>query len=157
MAPAKKEKTHSPTPEPGTGMWAPYVPPVIGEPLATLDDVAAFVLVDAQVRPAVELEFDGVKKMRTPVDLTVATAEPGVTRTFSGFAAGIVGQVERLEPGNLPALCRIIDSEVARGKTRGLELVQILEPGADVAAIARAQSTAIMPLKGHDPADPIPY
>jgi hypothetical protein len=138
-------------------MWAPYVPPAIGEPLDTLNDVGAFVLVAAQVRPAVSVTFDGVAKMRVPVDLTVATAEAGVTRTFSGFSAGIVGQVERLEANNLPALVKIVEQEAGRGRTRGLELLQLLGPAADVAAIARAQPAAIMPLKGHDPTDPIPY
>jgi hypothetical protein len=153
------EASQHPTPPPaaGTGMWAPYVPPVIGEPLDTLNDVGPFVLVEAQVRPAVPLQFDGQTKMRVPVDLTVATAEPGVTRMFSGFSAGIVGQVERLEPGNLPALVKIVEQEAGRGRTRGLELLQLLGAGADVATIARAQPAAIMPLKGHDPTDPIPY
>jgi hypothetical protein len=146
---------------PATGMWSPYEPPTIGEPLDTLNDVGAFVLVDAKVRPPVEVEFQekgvAVKKMRTPVDLTVQTAEEGVVRTFSGFAAGIVGQVERLDPGNLPALCKIVETEVGRGRTRGLELVQLLAAGADLATIARSQPAAIMPIKGHDPHDPIPY
>lgn len=145
------------TPNLRTGMWAPYVPPEIGEPLDTLNDVGAFVLVDAKLRDPVAVEFDGVKKMRQPVDLTVATAEADVTRLFSGFSAGIVGQVSRLEPGNLPALCRIVNTPTGRGQTRGLELVQPIAAGADLAAIARAQSPALMPLKGHDPHDPIPY
>jgi hypothetical protein len=154
------EASQSPTPL--TGMWAPYTPPEIGEKLDTLVGVDAFVLVDAVVREPIEVTFtekgEQVKKMRRPVDLRVATAEAGVTRLFSGFDAGIVGQVERLEPGNLPALCRIINTNpTGRGQTRGLELVQLLAGGADVAAIARAQSTPIMPVKGHEPADPIPY
>src|SRR5438270_10361895 len=114
-------------PKPETGMWAPYVPPEIGEPLDTLNDVGAFVLVDAKLRDPVEVEFtekgQQVKKLRQPVDLVVATADPDVTRLFSGFAAGIVGQVSRLEPGDLPALCRIVKTGTARGETRGLELV----------------------------------
>lgn len=148
-------------PKPETGMWAPYVPPEIGEPLDTLNDVGAFVLVDAKLRDPVEVAFtekgQTVKKQRQPVDLIVATADPDVTRLFSGFAAGIVGQVSRLEAGDLPALCRIVKTSSGRGETRGLELVQPIAAGADLAAIARAQSPAMMPLKGHDPADPIPY
>lgn len=140
-----------------TGMWAPYVPPEIGEPLDTLNDVGAFVLVDAKLRDPVTVEFDGVKKQRQPVDLVVATVDADVTRLFSGFAAGVVGQVSRLEAGDLPALCRIIKTSSGRGETRGLELMQPIAAGADLAAIARAQSPAMMPLKGHDPADPIPF
>ena len=148
------EATQHPSPTPATsGMWAPYEPPEIGEPLDTLNDVGPFVLVDAHVREGVATQYGA----RDVVDLVVATAEAGVTRSFSGFAAGVVGQCKRLEPGNLPALVKIVDTTVGRGKTRGLELVQLLGPGADVAAIARAQPAAIMPLKGHDPADPIPY
>jgi hypothetical protein len=149
-------------PKPTTGMWAPYVPPEIGEPVATLDDVAGFVLVDAKVREPIEVEFnDGgklVKKMRTPFDLRIQTADADVTRIFSGFDVGIVGQIGNLEEGNLPAVCRVVKTNpTGRGQTRGLELVQLLAPGADLAAIARAQSPAMMPVKGHDPNDAIPY
>lgn len=147
-----------PQPQRTSGMWAPYTPPEIGEKLDVLAG-CTFVLVDAAVRDPIEVDFGAEgKKMRQPVDLRVQTAEPGVTRLFSGFSAGIVGQVSHMETNDLPALCRIIESNpTGRGTTRGLELVQLLAVDADLATLARAQSPAIMPVRGHDPADPIPY
>ncbi len=141
----------SQTSTPQTGMWAPYEPPEIGEPLDVLEQVDAFVLVDVKVREAVATQYGP----RDAVDLTVATTDPGKTRCFSGFSAGIVGQSKRVEAGNLPALCRVVPQTSGRGTTRGLELVQLLVPGADVAAIAKAQRVPIAPLNGQT--NEIPY
>lgn len=127
------------TPKPTTGMWAPYEPPEIGEPLDTLDKVGPFVLLQVHVREGVATSYGP----RDAADLTVATTETGVVRTFSGFAAGVVGMCKRVGDGDLPAVCRIVETQAGRGKTRWLELVQLLPAGADVAAIAKAQPVPI--------------
>lgn len=135
-----------------TGMWAPYVPPEIGEKLDELDKIGSFVLLEAKVREGVATEYGP----RDAVDLRVATTEAGKARVFSGFAAGIVGQCKRIGAGDLPAVCRVIESTTGRGKTRGLELIQLVPAGADVAAIAKGQPVPIAPIQ---PAggDDIPY
>jgi len=139
------EPATSPTPE--TGMWAPYEPAEIGEKLDTLYQIGAFVLLEATVREAVQVEVEpGVKKMREPVDLRVQTTDANVQRVFSGFAAGIVGMAKRVQPGDLPAVCQIVDQPAARGTTRALRLVQRIPAGADVATIAASQPVPIMPI-----------
>lgn len=144
-----------PEPAPASGMWAPYEPPEIGEPLDTLKQVPAFVLVDAKVREPVDVEFDGKTSKRTPADLIVQTAEAGKTRIFSGFAAGVVGRVKRLEPGNLPAVVKVVEEVTPRGRTLGLALVQTIAAGADLAAIAKGLPTPMMPTGSPD--GEIPY
>ena len=101
------------------GMWAPYEPAPIGEPLELLEEAGEFVLLEARVREGVGTQYGP----RDAVDLVVATTEPGVTRMVSGFAAGIVGQVKRQQDGHLPAVARIVSQQTGRGATRALELV----------------------------------
>lgn len=135
-----------------SGMWAPYVPPEIGEKLDELDKIGPFVLLEAKVREGVATSYGP----RDAVDLRVATTEAGKTRVFSGFSAGIVGQAKRITAGDLPAVCRIVETNHGRGATRGLELVQLVPTSADVAAIAKAQQVPIAPIQAqHD--DGIPY
>lgn len=144
----------SSSPTPDSGMWAPYEPPVIGEPLDQLDKVGPFVLLAAKVREGVRTEYGP----RDAVDLDVATTDAGVIRTFSGFSAGVVGMAKRVTPGDLPAVCRVIETTAGRGKTRGLELVQLVPAGADVAAIAKAQPVPLAPIQpAGDTHDDIPY
>jgi hypothetical protein len=143
------EASQSPTPAPESGMWAPYEPPEIGEKLEVLEEAGAFVLVGVAVREGIKTEHGP----RDAVDLTVQTGGEG-TRLFSGFSAGIVGQAKRMADGDLPAVCRIVPVHVSRGTTRGLELVQSLAAGADLAAAAKAQRVPIMPVRKDDG---IPY
>lgn len=140
-------------PTPTSGMWAPYEAPEIGEKLDTLYQVGSFVLLEATVRDAVEVEVEpGKKKMREPVDLRVQTTDANVQRVFSGFAAGIVGMAKRVTPGDLPAVCRIVDQPTQRGTTRVLELVKLIPAGADVAAIAASLAVPMMPIQAQDDA-----
>jgi len=138
------------TPPSEGGMWAPYEPPEIGEPLDTLENVPAFVLLGAKVREGVKTEYGP----RDAVDLVVQTTTVDVTRLFSGFAAGVVGQAKRITAGDLPAVCRIVKMPTGRGETRGLELVERVPAGADLPALARAQATPIAPIGN---TDGIPY
>jgi hypothetical protein len=149
------EVAPQPEPAPTSGMWAPYVPPEIGEPLDTLAQVPAFVLVDAKVREPVDVTFDGTTSKRTPVDLRVQTTDPNVTRLFSGFAAGVVGRVKRMQAGDLPAVVKLVDETTPRGRTLGLALVQAVAAGADLAAIAKSLPTPMMPTGSPD--GEIPY
>lgn len=141
-----------PQPPAPSGMWAPYEPPVIGEEIKVLKEGGSpFVLVAAELRENVKTSFGP----KTAVDLTVQTTTPGSTRLFSGFDAGIVGQVSRIEPGNLPAVCEIIEQETGKGKTAGLQLVrQIPRDLDDLAGIAAALPVAVVALAGEDG---IPY
>lgn len=135
-----------------SGMWAPYEPPEIGEKLDELDKVGPFVLLAVKVREAVATQFGP----RDAVDLTIATTETGVVRSFSGFSAGVVGAAKRVQAGDLPAVCRVVEQQAGQGKTRGLELVQLLPAGADVGAVAKAQPVPIAPIQPHG-GDDIPY
>ena len=126
----------------GSSMWEPIV---YAEPLDTLTTPPiAFLLLEAKVRPNVRTEFGD----RDAVDLVVATTEPGVTRTFGGFAAGIVGQAKRQGPNDLPAVVRIIDTPTPRGQTKALEPVERVtaRDAAGLASIAAALPVPIRPL-----------
>lgn len=123
---------HSATKEEPTGMWAPYEPAPIGEPLELLEEAGQFVLVDANVREGVATQYGP----RDAIDLVVATTEPGVTRVVSGFAAGIVGQVKRKRDGDLPAIAAIVSQETGRGRTRALEFVGAIDKTAGEQALA---------------------
>jgi hypothetical protein len=148
--------------QPTSGMWAPYVPPEIGEKLGQLKEAGEFVLVAVTVREGVKTDYGP----RDAVDLRVQTIAVDKTRVFSGFSAGIVGQAKRVQPGDLPAVCRIIGKETGRlddnGKpytTDSLELVRQLPAGVDVVTIAQALSVPIAPVapaaaQAHDD---IPY
>lgn len=127
---------------PESGMWAPYEPVEIGEPLELLEQAGTFVLLVARVRKGVETQYG----LRDAVDLEIATTETGTVRKVSGFAAGIVGQVGRMADGDLPVVARISGQATPRGTTKVLMLVQKLEPGADVAVIARSLPTPIQPV-----------
>lgn len=132
-------------------MWAPYEPADVGEPLDTLEQVPAFVLLETHVREGITTQFGP----RDAVDLIVQTGIAGETRLFSGFAAGIVGQAKRLEPGDLPAVCKVVARPTRKGTTRGLELVEKVSPMADVAAIAKSLPTPVMPIGSQT--NEIPY
>lgn len=122
-------------------MFDPYEK---GEPIATLDEITTFVLVDGKVRPKVQTEHGE----REPVDLVVQTTEAGKTRTFSGFSAGIVGQMKRRSDGDLPAVVRIVESPTDKGNpTKIVELVDKLDNGIDLAKVAAMQPTPIAPLQ----------
>jgi hypothetical protein len=123
-----------------TGMWAPYEPTAIGEPLELLEEAGEFVLVEASVREGVSTQYGP----RDAVDLVVGTIEPGVTRLVSGFAAGIVGQAKRKLDGDLPAVVRIVPRQTGRGATR--ELDPIAEVDGNAAAIAEAARGLPVPL-----------
>lgn len=140
-------------PERSTGMWAPYDPPEIGEKLDELDKVGPFVLLAVKVREGVSTQYGP----RDAVDLTVATTETGVVRSFSGFAAGVVGMAKRVTDGDLPAVCRIVEKQQNRGATKGLELIQLLPAGADIGAVAKAQPVPLAPIQPHADDDDIPY
>lgn len=136
-----------------TGMWAPYVPAEIGEKLDQLEEAGPFVLVEAKIREGIKTEYGP----RDAVDLRVQTIDETKTRLFSGFAAGIVGQVSRMEAGNLPAVCRIVKTDTQRGATRGLELVRPLPAGVDLVSIAKALPVPIAPVAVATQTDDIPY
>lgn len=122
-------------------MWDPYEP---GEPIDTLLEVNGFVLVSAAVREGVVTEHG----VRTAVDLVVQTTKAGVTRTFSGFPAGVAAQVKKQGPTDLPAICRLVDQPTTKGNpTKALELVQALDAGADLVKLAAVQGTPIEPVK----------
>lgn len=148
--------------EQSSGMWAPYEPATIGEPLELLEEAGTFVLVNATVREGVPTQYGP----RDAVDLVVATVAPTVYRTVSGFAAGIVGQVKRKGENDLPAVAKIVSQQTGRGATRALELIKQLEDtGASaIAAEAAAQPTQLRPFEtatngnGHAAGhDDIPY
>jgi hypothetical protein len=139
------------SPTPSSGMWAPYEPAEIGESLDILEQVGPFVLLGAVVREGISTQYGP----RDAVDLTVQTSEPGKTRLFSGFAAGIVGQCKRVGDGDLPAIAKIVPQATGRGSTRGLELVDRPAAGADLAAIAKACPIPVMPIGGQT--NEIPY
>lgn len=134
-----------------TGMWAAYEAPTIGESLDVLEQLDAFVLLSVKVREAVPTQHGP----RDAVDLVVQTTTPAATREFSGFAAGIVGQAKRVHASDLPAVCRVVKTEVGRGKTRALVLIQRVAPGGDLAAIARSVGVPLAPINGQS--DDIPY
>ena len=141
--------TTAPPPVPassGSSMWDPVE---YGEPLETLDGLT-FLLLDATVREGIKVRFqdNGVEReaLRDAVDLVVATTSPGETRTFSGFAAGIVGQVKRKGPNDLPAVCRIRLEQTRRGPTKVLELVDRAQPGGDEGAALIARGLAPTPI-----------
>jgi hypothetical protein len=132
-------------------MWAPYEPPEIGESLDELEKLGEFVLVEVRVRENVHTAYGP----RDAADLRVQTTQRNLTRLFSGFSAGVVGQSKRVQPGDLPAVCRIVPTEVGRGRTRGLALVRTLEAGAELAKIAVSLATPVLPTPGQ--ADDIPW
>lgn len=140
-------------PKPPSGMWAEYEPPEIGEPLEELAKFGDFLLLAVKVREGIGTAYGA----RDAVDLAVQTTEQGRTRMFSGFSAGVVGQAKRIEDGDLPAVCRIVETTASRGKTRGLELVRMVDAGADLAAIARALPTQVLPIAPAGAGDDIPY
>jgi hypothetical protein len=85
------------------------------------DTYRTFILVDAKVRAKIETEHG----VRDAADLRVATTEPGTTRLFSCFWQAIVGQIKRMEAGDLPATVRIVAIPTDNGNpTYGLELVE---------------------------------
>jgi hypothetical protein len=133
------------------GMWAPYEPLEIGEPLDALVEAGQFVLVKLTVRDNIKTEHG----LRSAVDLTVQTTIKDATRLFSCFSAGIVGQAKRMVDGDLPAIVKVVDQNTPRGATRALELVGRLDPGADLAGLARSLPTPIGPVGGQT--DAIPY
>lgn len=135
-----------------SGMWAPYVPAEIGEKFDTLQEAGEFVLVDVKVREGIKTEFGP----RDAADLYVQTIDPTKTRLFSGFSKGIAAQCSHVQPGNLPAVCRIVSQATPRGATLGLELVRQLPTGADVASIAKALQVPIAPV-AVAAGDGIPY
>lgn len=126
---------------PESGMWAPYVPPTIGEAIDELALLPSFVLLDAKVRENVDTSYG----KRTAVDLYVATTTSGEVRVFSGFTAGIVGQAKRKGPNDLPAVARIVDVQLERGATKQLMLLQPVPAGADVGAIAASLPAPLLP------------
>lgn len=130
--------------EQSSGMWQPYEPAAIGEPLDLLEQAQRFVLLDASVREGVATQYGP----RDAVDLVVATTEPGVTRLVSGFAAGIVGQVKRKGDGDLPAIAAIVPQQTGRGATRALQLVEKVAASdpASVAAVAARLPVPLRPL-----------
>jgi hypothetical protein len=130
--------------EQNAGMWGPYEPAAIGEPLELLEQAGRFVLVDASVREGVATQYGP----RDAVDLVVATTEPGVTRLVSGFAAGIVGQVKRKADGDLPAVATIVQQQTGRGATRALQLVEAVPAGTDPSAVAAQLAVPLRPLNG---------
>ncbi len=135
-----------PASTPESGMWAPYVPPEIGEPLSMLEEVGPFVLLAGTVRDKVQTQYGETKAF----DLTVATTAQGEVRTVSGFGKAIVGQLERMQAGDLPAVCKAIKTDTGReNQARELQLLQLLQAGADVAAVARSLPTPIGPLVKH--------
>lgn len=126
---------------PEGGMFGPYVPPTIGEPMDELAKLPSFVLLGAVLREKVATAYG----LRTAVDLQVATTVPGEIRVFSGFAAGVVGQVRRKADGELPAVVALHHVQLERGATLELALVQPIAAGADVAALAAAQPAPLPP------------
>jgi len=143
--------------QPSSGMWAPYVPPEIGEKFDVLKTAGEFVLVDVTVREPVDVEIEGRKVKRTPADLRVQTIDATKTRLFSGFAAGIVAQCKRFQAGDLPAVVRIVDATTPNGKTTVLEMVKPIAAGANLAAIAGSLPVPIAPIAPSTPTDDIPY
>jgi hypothetical protein len=130
------------------GMFEPFEK---AEPLTTLEEVGEFVLLKTKVREGVVTEFG----KRAVADLTVATTEPGVVRTFGTFAAGIVGQCRRVEEGDLPSVVLIKPQQADNGMTKVLELVSPLgdlEPH----KAAKKRKSPIAPLPA-EAADPIPF
>ena len=126
-------------PPPSSGMWAPLVR---GEPEETLYEAGEFVLLSASIRDAVKTEYGP----RDVADLTVATTVAGVTRLFSTFKAGVVGQVSRQQDGDLPAVVMLSPSATPKGETRILVKVQPVAAGADVAQIAKSLRTPMLPI-----------
>ena len=117
---------------PESGMFAPYVPPTIGEPLDKLEKLSAFVLLGAVLREGIATAHGTA----TAVDLHVATTVPGEIRVFSGFAKAAVGQVRRMTAGDLPAVVALRDIKLENGVSREIVLIQPIAAGADVAGIA---------------------
>src|SRR3989304_4011343 len=103
--------------------WDEYV---IGEPMSVLEEAVRFVVVAWRLRHGVSTEFGE----RSAFDVTVATTVPGVYRTASGFAAGIVGQIRRAAASDLPAVCELAERDTGKASpTKILRLVSRLERG----------------------------
>lgn len=101
-----------------SSMWDPIEP--LGERFDLLHEAGAFVLVAAAVRPKIETAYGE----RNPVDLTVATTEPGVTRKFSGFGGALVAQVRQLGANDLPALVKFTTVSTPNGEGLAIGLIK---------------------------------
>jgi hypothetical protein len=118
------------------GMFDPFER---GESAVQLrDNYRTFVLLEAKVRAKIETEHG----LRDAADLRVATTKPGESRLFSCFWQAIVGQIKRMDPGDLPATVRIVTIPTDNGNpTYGLELVE--KPDLPTDPTERARLVAI--------------
>lgn len=129
----------------GSSMWDPFEK---GEPLETLVEAGRFVLLDGRVRTGIKTEHGE----RDACDLYVSTTEDGVVRIFSGFAAGIVGQLKRKGEGDLPAVVTIVEHDTGKGNpTKALELIAKLEEGASASSIAASLPVPMRPIENAVP------
>ncbi len=133
------------------GMFDPFER---GEKAELLRDHGTFILVSAKLRKGIQTEYG----KRDVADLRVATTHAGSLRLFSAFWAGIVGQVGRMEKGDLPATVRIIEQDTGQASpTYMLELVdQAWQGELPTDSAERDKLLAIGAQMQTRPIDPVP-